>query len=466
MTVYFQKCEEFACDILSNCESMKDVETLLEHSTRQEDDEMRSYSEKNWNLALWNDQKIFVSHPFYQQHLWRKLNGKYLKWDTCQYHWRALLVISSMFIYFFVFPFIVLFDILSCNNDILFESPEQLKKNQHEPSCCKKERKPKRFFRGLIHTPIFRIVIHHFLEAFFLLCVFLSTVDPLDIYNEKKVKWYDGLMIMFVTLYLLGDIVELFRAGSRLFRSFWLIYNFVTSLLMMIGGITSAIAFTYYIDVDSDDRARLSGNAAPNVGATIFAFAAPLAMLRPLRWFLFSKTLGTTIVCTIKVIVDVFQAFLIYTIIFAANAAGLFCMFKPFKIRKELSPNQRKSLEPSDYQMAKPDLATQYGWMKAMFWRLFAPGEPDYATVLKCDGGNCTETANNISLEFSHTMGLVMWALFQGVTTIVLLNLLIAQMNSTYTRVWTQCDKIWKYSKSFYQVKFLDSRTSMPPPFK
>ena len=442
---------------------MKDVEVLLEYSTRQKDEEMRSYSEKNWNLALWNGQKDFVSHPFYQEHLWRKLNGNHLKWDTCPYYWRALLVVLFMIIYFFIFPFIVLFDIVSCNNDILFESPEKIKKRQYEPSCCRKERKLKAFCRGLIHTPIFRIVIHHSLEAFFLVCVFLSTVDPLDIYGEKKVQWYDYLTGMFITLYILGDFVEIYRSGSRFCKSFWVIYNFSTSLLLMIGKITTGSAFCH-MDHGDDDRARLSGNAHANVGTTIFAFTAPLVMLRPLRWFLFSKTLGTTIVCTIKVMVNVFQAFLIYIIIFAANAAGLFCMFKPFYIRKTQASNH--TLGPSDYHMAKSDLATKYGWLGAMFWRLFDPGEPDYATVIKCVGGNCPESVDHISLEFSHTMGLVMWALFQGVTTIVLLNLLIALMNSTYNRIWTQSDKIWKYSKSFYQVKFLDSRTSMPPPFK
>ena len=444
---------------------MQDVEILLEYSTRQKDEEIRSYSEKNWNLALWNDQKTFVSHPFYQEHLWRKLNGNHLKWDTCPYYWRALLVVLFLIFFFFVFPFIVLFDIVSCNNDILFESPEKIKKRQDEPSCCRKESKPKAFIRGLIHTPIFRIVIHHFLEAFFLVCVFLSTVDPLDVYKEKEVHWYDYLTCVYLILYLLGDLVEFHCAGSRFRRSFWLTYNFSTSLLLGIGNITTVTAF-YYMDDDDDDRARLSGNAVANVGATITSFSALLVMLRPLRWLLFSKTFGTNIVCTIKVMVNVLQAFLVYIIIFAANAAALFCMFKPFYIRKKLSSNLNITLEPSDYQMAKPDLASKYGWIGAMFWRLFDPGEPDLAYVRKCAGGNCSEDGDNISLEFSHTMGLVMWALFQGVTTIVLLNLLIACMNTTYTRVWTRSDKIWKYSKSFYQVKFLDSRTVMPPPFK
>ena len=210
---------------------------------------------------------------------WRKLNGKHLKWDTCPWYWQASLVPIFLLVYFLVFPFIVLYDIISCNNDILFESPAKSKEHEHEGNI-----NIKAFFRGLIH---------HFLEVLFLACVFLSNVDPLDVHDEKDVQWYDVLMIVFVILYLMGDIVELWRAGSRIIRSFWLIYNFVTSLFLMIGVITTAIG---YANMDHDDRTRLSGNALANVGTSIFAMTTPLVMLRPLRWFLFFKTLGTTIV--------------------------------------------------------------------------------------------------------------------------------------------------------------------------
>ena len=68
---------------------MTDVETLLEYSTRQKDEEMRSYSEKNWNLALWNNQKTFVSHPFIRTdltcgtrcHRFQKWVGKMFKFE-------------------------------------------------------------------------------------------------------------------------------------------------------------------------------------------------------------------------------------------------------------------------------------------------------------------------------------------------------------------------------------------------
>ena len=49
---------------------------------------------------------------------------------------------------------------------------------------------------------------------------------------------------------------------------------------------------------------------------------------------------------------------------------------------------------------------------------------------------------------------------------ILLINILIAMMNTTYTRVWEQADKEWKYSKTFYQVEFLEARAILPPPFR
>merc|ERR1712110_1088761 len=39
-------------------------------------------------------------------------------------------------------------------------------------------------------------------------------------------------------------------------------------------------------------------------------------------------------------------------------------------------------------------------------------------------------------------------------------------MNTTFSKIWQAADTAWKYSKSFYQVEFLDSRAILPPPFR
>ena len=68
-------------------------------------------------------------------------------------------------------------------------------------------------------------------------------------------------------------------------------------------------------------------------------------------------------------------------------------------------------------------------------------------------------------------------------------NIKFLQMNSTYLRVWENCDEEWKYSKCFFQVtifrgpmtimsimilthifglqvQFLTPRAILPPPFR
>ena len=88
---------------------------------------------------------------------------------------------------------------------------------------------------------------------------------------------------------------------------------------------------------------------------------------------------------------------------------------------------------------------------------------------------NCTKTNTNdddeydincISNEFSHLMSMAMWAVYQAITVILLINILIAMMNTTYHRIWESSDTQWKYSKSFYQIQFLFPRAVLPSPFR
>ena len=56
------------------------------------------------------------------------------------------------------------------------------------------------------------------------------------------------------------------------------------------------------------------------------------------------------------------------------------------------------------------------------------------------------------SKEFSHPVGLSLWAMYQGIVVILLLNILIAMMNNTYMRIWANVDTEWKFAKTHFQV--------------
>ena len=460
--------DKFATDILDNCDNMTDVETILSHTLNKDkrDNSPTSFYNETWNVALWNNHKTFVSHPFYQHFFWTKIRGENFLWKTNRLYWAILSVLI-----FFTYPFIIFIDTVFRNNDLLFESPVPKLNNPGKEaksklmvSMASKVDAFWGFYRRMMHRPILRIIVHHFLELVFLISVFLSTIDPLDKINQKDFWFYDIILCIFIFTYLIDDIVDCFRRGWTNLTSFWHVYSLVTFLLFAVGQIMVSVSFGMLTPDSSDDRSSLSGNSPVNIGATIFSVAATLALLRPLRWFLFFRSMGPAVVCIIKVMRDALQVFAMYLIILCAFSIGLFSMFKPFDINDGVASN---------YTMRQADLVSRNGLAGALFWRLFDPGQPEVATVVKCDpeaescdSEDLLEDIDHVSLEFSHLLGQAMWAAYQGIAVILLINILIAMMNTTYTRVWEQADKEWKYSKTFYQVEFLEARAILPPPFR
>ena len=176
--------------------------------------------------------------------------------------------------------------------------------------------------------------------------------------------------------------------------------------------------------LDNDNRAELSGNHPVNVGSTILAFGATMSLLKPLRWFLLNRTLGPVVVCIIKVLKDVFHIFLIFLVVFGAFSISSYFMFKPFKLHEK---------ENSNFTLHQDDLVTLKGVFGAMFWRVLDAGQPHYAAILHINP-NCSKTDTNkedevdincLSEQFSHVMGMAFWAVYQSITCILLINLLI-----------------------------------------
>lgn len=208
-----------------------------------------------------------------------------------------------------------------------------------------------------------------------------------------------------------------------------------------------------------DHRHYISGNHVVNVGSTFISLAASMAYFRITRWFLLQRTLGPVVVCIIKILWDGLHALLLFFIIFISFAVGHFSMFKTFHMTP-VDHNQTAS-SMNSYLMEKPYLADEKEVFSALFWRVFSPGLPEYASIKRT-----TENENGeLSLEFSHFMGLAFWATYQSIVVILLINVLIAMMNTTYTIVWEHADLHWNYSKSYFQVQFLDPKAVFPPPF-
>jgi len=159
------------------------------------------------------------------------------------------------------------------------------------------------------------------------------------------------------------------------------------------------------------------------------------------------------------VLKDVIYVFLVWVVVYLSFALGIWLLYKPFQALGDGECNTKYCVE----EKLVLDNETMTGVLTKMFWIVF-DGDGSDQRIQDRDALNVTE---EVSKEFSHPTGLGLWAMYQGIVVILLLNILIAMMNNTYMRIWANVDTEWKYSKSHYQVQqYLAPRAIMPPPFR
>ncbi|XP_022085174.1 transient receptor potential-gamma protein-like isoform X3 [Acanthaster planci] len=90
--------------------------------------------------------------------------------------------------------------------------------------------------------------------------------------------------------------------------------------------------------------------------------------------------------------------------------------------------------------------------MGTLFWALF--GLPDY-TIVGLPG---------INHHFTEGVGHLLYAVYHIIAIVVLLNVLIAMMSNTYTRVEMDADIEWKFSRSKLWMSYFDELGTVPPP--
>ena len=152
-----------------------------------------------------------------------------------------------------------------------------------------------------------------------------------------------------------------------------------------------------------------------------------------------------------KVMEDVLYFLLIFAIIIVSFSIGLWAMFKPF----QRVHDSNHTLYYIDSEKLTENKGFR-GIISFLFWRIFDGDFSDAEVLVNKNHTMYNETQFSIgkqfSLEFSHMTGLAFCAVYQGIMVILVINLLIAMMNTTYIKVWENADREWKFSKSYIEV--------------
>ena len=304
-------------------------------------------------------------------------------------------------------------------------------------------------------------------EIIFLVFLYLGLTDPND--DAIDYTWIDIITWTLISHFFIEDLVELIIRKWDFFTSFWSCYTLFTNGLLLLG--VAILHFGYNVGIDvveglspdvanvtmgeglspevanvtkleppvitSDHRAQLSGNHPVNIGMTMIAYGALMHILRVLRWFLLNKSIGPVVVCFIRVLRDVVYVFVVFIVIYLAFVLGLWFMYKPFT-KAGGGVEMGECSEKSRYCIRDESIIENEG-MRGMFshifWRVFDGDAKEEARVQPKE--EFLKNSTVFSLEFSHFMGYSMWAMYQGLTVILLINILIAQVT---IRIGHICD--------------------------
>ena len=157
-----------------------------------------------------------------------------------------------------------------------------------------------------------------------------------------------------------------------------------------------------------------------------------------MRSLLLMEYLGPVVISITPVFSDILRVALIYLVVWGAHAMCAWSMFKPF---------QDQQNRTTKYHLVKgSDFETQRGFFVSTIWRILFADSPE-AVHVKALGHD-----EDFSLEFSHAAGIVIWLSYQIIMSVLMINILVAIMNTTYSEVWQSAESEWKFERTRYLV--------------
>ena len=505
--------EMYTRGILTQCSNMDEVKVILEHKFKTDDSEEEGKSlESNFQKSLLDGRKEFVSHPFYQQYLWKQMTGD----STHEYRhrmkhcrlWTFVYVLEAIFL-FSLYPFIAFADFFR-KADILFVSKRRtmLENGNLEPLTVMG--RIFMHFRLKIHTPFFRMIVFCAIQFAYLILLIVTIWDPINEMEreaceamdddtglnvgtvvdkgkknvmggackseERDFKWYTILAVVLTVFFIIEDTIEFIVKGkhktrSDFFETFWIPFSLVGRTFILVG---SLVAYAYFqTNPNNRNRANLSGNDMLNFGYTVVSIGIAAEFFKQLRFLILFEYLGPLVICLIVVIRDAMKVCMVYAIIFGTFGIAGWSLLKPFQTEDAMMTTdmREEGFNGTRFSLASEDqeAGTKRSLFQLFMWRMLSPAESNEQMFIKenkfwfshglhnsthsLDGSEheILET-EDFSMSISHLALMFVWVGYQIAVAIFMLNLLIAIMNNTYSEVYQSADKIWKYSKSYYQV--------------
>ncbi|XP_042181739.1 short transient receptor potential channel 7-like [Oncorhynchus tshawytscha] len=441
------QCKDFVVGVLDQCRDTEEVEAILNG-----DVDNAPPSENNRpclervKLAIKYEVKKFVAHPNCQQQLltiwYENLSG--LRQQSIGVKcWTVLGVSLGL-------PFLALaYWIMPCSK-----------------------------LGQILRSPFMKFVAHAVSFTIFLGLLVINASDrfegvknlpnetitdhPRQVFRVKTTQfsWTEMLIMKWVLGMIWSEVKEIWVDGPREYVNhlwnvldFGMLSIFVASFTARLMAFLKASKAQLYVDqfVTNEDirNASLPTEVAyytyarnkwrPSdpqiISEGLYAIAVVLSFSRIAYILPANESFGPLQISLGRTVKDIFKFMVIFIMVFVAFMIGMFNLY-------------------SHYLGAKynPAFTTVEESFKTLFWSIFGLSEV-ISVVLKYDH------------KFIENIGYVLYGVYNVTMVVVLLNMLIAMINSSYQEIETDADVEWKFARAKLWMSYFDEGRTLPAPF-
>ncbi|KAK4880496.1 hypothetical protein RN001_008642 [Aquatica leii] len=419
----------FAVELIGCCRSTGEMELILRQKAGL------FYASQHYFprliLAMDYKQKAFVAHPNTQQILETAWHGDWIEWKLKPWSLRMVYPIYRL----------TMLPIISVMS--LFV-----------PHSAMVQR---------WSIPINKMISHNASFILFLIIIFFES--NLEKVAQKRSPPNSGLEPIII-LYVIGYIWSSLRlmaiqGPERHFKQLWNCHNMIMYFLFVS---TFIFWLAALIDVNANDQVNLERKYWYHLDPVLisegtFAIAVIMAYFKLLYLCRLNYYLGPLQISLGKMSADIAKYIGLFSIVILSFSVGL-CTF--YQYYSGMVQTDESSGMKTAQQSSFVDLKST---LKTFFWALFCMSALESADVVIENLPGETEGTTIVNTHtFTETVGYIAFALFEVLTVIILLNMLIATMSNTFQRVNDNSDVEWTFGRTEFYLEYI-LQTTLPSPF-
>ncbi|KAL2746513.1 short transient receptor potential channel 5-like [Vespula maculifrons] len=435
-----EQLSKFATDLIGCARKAQEVETVLKRTSGFSRTSRFIYP--RLLIALDYKQKTFVAHPNVQEMIENK-------WVDGWYEWRmrkTWLQCLTVLLRIILLPLIALIILIIPNTKIakFFSSPVN------------------KFLHSVASYLVFLIIVF-----------IISNADKNKQLRGPPDTGFEPILAIFVISYLWSIIRLIIMHGPRrYFRAPWnwyetcMIFLFVLTFICWIDA-----AIDVRINGQRDLERKYWHKYDPTlIGEGIYCLATIMAFFRLMFLCQLNYHLGPLQLSLGKMIRDVTKFIVIFAIVLLAFTSGLCKLYQYYDDMVQIDKSNIKIQQVSSFVNFPSSL-------KTLFWAVFCMSPIESADVIIENLPSDSETETIINYHtFTEIIGYIAFASFEFISVVVVLNMLIACMTNTFTKVTENVIVEWTFGRTevgkmnLYQVVpyvYVDFMlmTTLPPPF-